>query len=169
MQRRTLLKLGFASAAVLSVVGGGLALWHPGVQDARLTAAGRSVFAAIGRGVLDGALPSSLDARNAALRAQMDRLDVTIAGLSSATRSELSDLLALLASPPGRMTLAGLHTAWTDASAAEVQDALQGMRRSSLALRRQAYQALRDLTLAAYYADAATWTQLGYPGPIAIT
>jgi hypothetical protein len=163
-----LLTLGLASATLLSVVGGGLALWQPGVHDKRLTHTGRLVFAAIGRGVLDGALPAPPEARDAALHAHLDRLDVTIAGLPSAIRGELSDLLALFASAPGRMTLAGLHAAWPDASAAEVQDALQDMRRSSLTLRQQAYHALRDLTLAAYYADDATWPQLGYPGPRAI-
>ena len=39
------------------------------------------------------------------------------------------------------------------------------MRASRIALRQQAYHALRDLTHAAYFADAATWARLGYPGP----
>jgi hypothetical protein len=39
------------------------------------------------------------------------------------------------------------------------------MRQSSLLLRRQAYGALRDLTHAAYFADATTWPLLRYPGP----
>jgi hypothetical protein len=46
-----------------------------------------------------------------------------------------------------------------------VQSALQAMRSSRLELRQQAYHALRDLTNAAYFADAATWAALGYPGP----
>jgi hypothetical protein len=42
------------------------------------------------------------------------------------------------------------------------------MRVSSLALKQQAYQALRDLTNAAYYADPSAWNVLGYPGPKAL-
>ena len=42
------------------------------------------------------------------------------------------------------------------------------MRTASLTLPQQAYHALRDLTNAAYFADAASWSQLGYPGPRAV-
>jgi hypothetical protein len=38
------------------------------------------------------------------------------------------------------------------------------MRDSSLALRQQAYHALRDLTNGGYFADAAPWAVMGYPG-----
>jgi hypothetical protein len=165
MQRRTLLQLGLGGAAVLALAGGGLALLQPGVRDGRLTPAARNLFAAVGRAVLDGRLPAETAARDATMAAHLDRLDATVAGFPPALRSELSDLVALLSAVPGRLALAGLRTAWSEASVAEVQSALQQMRMSSLALRQQAYHALRDLTLAAYYADAATWPQLGYPGP----
>jgi hypothetical protein len=133
-----------------------------------LTLAGRELFAAVARAVLDGSLPSEPSARKAALAAHLERLDATVAGLPAALRSELSDLVALLSAAPGRIAFAGLRTAWPQASVAEMQTALQDMRLSSLALRQQAYQALRDLTYASYYADSATWTQLGYPGPSAM-
>jgi len=45
---------------------------------------------------------------------------------------------------------------------------LLSLRVSGVDLRRQVYQALRDLTNAAYYADASTWPLLGYPGPRAL-
>jgi hypothetical protein len=45
---------------------------------------------------------------------------------------------------------------------------LTGMRRSSLAVRQQAYLALRELTMAAYFAEPATWGRLNYDGPRAI-
>jgi hypothetical protein len=50
----------------------------------------------------------------------------------------------------------------------DVQEALQGMRLSGLALRQQAYAALHDITGAAYFSAPDTWHQLGYPGPLAI-
>jgi hypothetical protein len=165
MQRRTLLKLGIGAAAVLAVAGGGMALLRPGLVDGRMTPAARGVFRGVARGVLDGSLPAASAARDAALDGHLKRLDDALAAFAASTQAELSQLLALLASAPGRMTLAGLPTDWPDASAQEVQQALQDMRTSKLALRQQAYHALRDLTNAAYYADPAIWPLMGYPGP----
>lgn len=165
MQRRTLLRLGVAAGAVLAVAGGGLALLRPGLVDGRLSPTGREVFAAVARAVLDGSLPAESAARDAALGAHLRRLDDTIAGFPGAVRGELSDLLGLLGAAPGRIGFAGLVAPWHEASVVDLQHALQGMRTSRLALRQQAYHALRDLTNAAYYADPATWVSMGYPGP----
>ncbi len=165
MQRRTLLKLGLAGAGVLAVAGGGLALLRPGLVDGRLAAAGREVFEAVARAVLDGSLPADAAAQRRALAAHLQRVDDAVAALPPAVRGELSQLLALLGSAPGRVAFAGLVPAWRDAGVAELQAALQGLRLSRLSLRRQTYHALRDLTNAAYYADRSTWAALGYPGP----
>lgn len=165
MQRRTLLKLGIGAAAVLAVAGGGMALLRPGLVDGRMTPAARGVFRAVARGVLDGSLPAAQAARDAALDAHLKRLDDTLVAFPVPTQAELSQLLALLASAPGRLALAGLRTDWPEASPQDVQHALQDMRTSGLALRQQAYHALRDLTNAAYYADPGIWSLMGYPGP----
>lgn len=165
MQRRTLLKLGFGGAVVLAAAGGGLALLKPGLEGTRLGADGRAIFGAVARAVLDGMLPTTDAARQAAVQAHLGRLDDTIGMLAPATRAELSQLVALLGSLPGRKWLAGLDADWTDASPAQVQAALQSMRTSTTSLRQQAYHALRDLTNAAYFADPATWSAIGYPGP----
>lgn len=168
MQRRRLLQLGLASAAVLALGGGAAALWRPGWAGGRLTSSGRRVFRAVARAVLDGTLPTEPTAQQAALDAQLQRLDDAVRAFPAATQAELSQLLALLDAAPGRIALAGLTTGWDDASVAEAQQALQTMRTASLALRQQAYHALRDLTNAAWYADPSTWPALGYPGPSAV-
>jgi len=165
MQRRTLLKVGLGATALIAVAGGTLSLLHPGLVDGRLTVSGRAVFEAVARAVLDGSLPADPTRRHAAITAHLKRLDDTLAGLPHPTRAELSQLLALLGSAPGRVALAGLRTDWPDASVGDMQHALQGMRTSSLAVRQQAYHALRDLTNAAYYADPSVWSLMGYPGP----
>src|SRR4051812_48886394 len=140
MERRSWLKLGLASAAVLAAGGGLLAMVEPGLRGERLSASGRTVFAAIGNAMLDGTLPAADPARQAALSGMLDRIDALVAGLPSHAQDELSQLLALLASSAGRRTLAGLSADWPDASIAQLQRALQGMRVSSLSLRQQAYQ-----------------------------
>lgn len=168
MQRRTLLKLGLGSAAVLIVAGGSVALLPPGWQGGALSPIGREVFAAVGQAVLDKSLPAADVPRQTAIEGLLGRVDVLVRALPPHAQHELSQLLSLLGSTAGRRTLAGLDPAWEDASVAEVQQALQGMRLSSLALRQQAYAALHDIATGAYFADAATWPMLGYPGPVKI-
>lgn len=168
MQRRTWLKLSLVSAAVLAVGGGAAALLEPGLQDARLSAAGRRVFAGVGRGMLDGSLPASEPDRQAALSGMLDRVDALVAALPPHAQAELSQLLALLASAPGRHALAGLSADWADATVDQLQSAFQSMRMSGLSLRQQAYHALHDIAGGAYFSEASTWPQLGYPGPMNI-
>ncbi len=165
MQRRTLFKLGVASAAVLALGGGVAALMKAGLRDGKLGEAGREVFRAVGRAVLQGSLPTDEAARQLALDGLLGRIDELTLALPPHAQDELSQLLSLLASGPGRHLMAGLNQAWPVASDTGIQQALQGMRLSGLALRQQAYAALHDITAAAYFTDASTWQQLGYPGP----
>ena len=165
MQRRTLLKLGIGAAAVLAVAGGGVALFQPGLRGGHLSPGAREVMHAVARAVLDGILPSSAAEREQVLRAHLDRLDAAVAAFPPATRAELSQLFALLASAPGRAALAGLHEPWPEAGVDAIQQSLQGLRLSRLALKQQTYHALRDLTNAAYFSDPSAWAHLGYPGP----
>lgn len=166
VQRRTLLQLGLASGATLALAAGGAAWFYaPAWGDGRLTDAGRSVLGAVARAVLDGSLPAAAGPQQAAVSKHLDRMDATLRALPAFTQRDVGDLLSLLALPPGRLALAGLARDWPAADVPQIQAALQSMRSSRLDLRRQAYHALRDLTHAAYFADSATWTQLGYPGP----
>ncbi len=168
MQRRTWLKLGIVSAAALAVVGGAAALIQPGLERGALTAIGKSVFRAIGLAVLDKTLPDQPAAKDAALAALLDRIDVLISALPPHAQAELSQLVSILGSGAGRLALAGLNTPWATATVPETQAALQDMRFSSLAVRQQAYAALHDITAGAYFSEPATWLTLGYPGPLAV-
>lgn len=165
MQRRSLLKLGVGAAGVLALAGGGVALFQPGLAAGRLTPAGRMVFEAVSRAVLDGSLPVAAGERRAAIDAQLKRLDDVVQAFPAAVQSELSQLLAILATAPGRRLLAGLATDWPSASVAELQATFDDMRLSGIVARQQAYHALRDLTNAAFYAHVSAWPLLGYPGP----
>ncbi len=164
MRRRTLLTLGLAGGAVLALAGGTVALLQPARRDGRLTDAGRALFAALAPAVLTLFLPTEPAARAAALAAYLGRAEDAIAGLPPALQGEVDELLTLSVSAPGRRLLVGLATPWAEAGVPEVQQALQGMRDSTLALRQQAYHALRDLTNASWFADPATWAAIGYPG-----
>lgn len=169
MQRRTLLRVGIVGGALLALAGGGALLLRsaPAWRDGHLTPAGRRVMRGAARGVLDGLLPAA-NAQAPVLDAHLNRVDATIAALSPSTQAEIDRLLTLLATAPGRIGLARLTPDWDDATSADVQQALESMRRSSLTLRLQAYHALRELTQGAFFSDPSTWPLLGYPGPRAL-
>lgn len=163
MQRRTLLRLGLGAGTALALAGWGAAAWSPGLAaDGGLSPASRLIFARLAPVLLEGNLPPN---QPAALQAHLGRVEAAVRGLPPATRAELSDLLALLALAPGRLGLMGLTAAWADAGPQALSQALQGMRSSALAPRRQVYLALRELTVAAYFSDPSAWGPLGYPGP----
>jgi hypothetical protein len=168
MQRRGLLKIGVGAAALLALTGGGIALFQPGLAAGRLTPGARRVFDAVARAVLDGSLPSAAPEARAVLDAHLKRLDEVILAFPIPVQAEISQLLAILSTAPGRRLLAGLASDWADASVAQLQVALNDMRLSGVTARQQAYHALRDLTNAAFYADASAWPLLGYPGPRAL-
>lgn len=157
--------VGAGAGTLLALAGGTLALLRPGLKDGRLSAGGREMFAAVAQGVLADLLPSDPAARARAVQAHLQRLDDTIGGLPPALQAEIDELVTLLASAPGRLALTGLRPDWPQASDAELRAMLQGLRVSSLNLRQQLYHALRNLTNAAYFADASTWQAIGYPGP----
>lgn len=168
LRRRTLMTAGLAAGAVLAVAGGTLASLRPGLTaDGRLTPAGREVFDAVARAVLDGLLPAP-PAQATALAALLERMDATLQGLPPSLQDEVGEMLALLASAPGRLLLTGLGSDWADAETAELTDMLNRLRGSSLALRQQLYRALRDLVNAAWFADPSAWPRIGYPGPMKI-
>ena len=164
MRRRTLLSVGLATGALLAVAGGSLALITPARRDGRFSDTSRAIFAALAPAVLGSMLPADPAARRRVVDAHVDRVEASIAGLSPALQGEVDELLTVVGSAPGRLLLAGLRPAWTDASADEIRAALAGMRDAPLGLRQQAYHALRDLTNASYFAEPATWVAIGYPG-----
>jgi hypothetical protein len=166
MQRRSLLKLGAASAVLLALAGGTATLLGPGLAAGRMTHPSRTVVAALSGALLDGSLPGPGPARAAALQNLLARVDTLIAGLPDHAQDELAQLLSLLATSPGRALLAGVDQPWHEAPVATIQAGLQSMRVSSLDLRQQAYQALHDIVGAAFFSDPATWKAIGYPGPI---
>lgn len=168
MQRRSLLKLGVASAVLLTFAGGVAVLLQPGLQDGKLTPAGRALFASVGRAILQGTLPAEPQPAAQALAGLVDRIDALVIALPPHVQAELSQLVGLLCTAAGRRGLAGLDTDWPSATAQQVQLALQDMRHSSLAVRQQTYQALHEIVGGAYFSDSSTWAVVGYPGPLTI-
>jgi hypothetical protein len=161
MQRRTFLRLSILGAAVLGV---GTIVVR--VAGRRSPADARADADAVLRGVipalLAGVLPLESDANQIAQREALQRTQAAIAGLPPAARAELDQLFGLLASHPGRW-LAGVD--WAAATPEQASAFLQRWRTSSFDLFVAGYQAMHDLVLGSWYADASSWDSIGYPGP----
>jgi len=168
MQRRTLLKVGIATATLLALAGGTLALLRPARTGGRLTPGAQAMFAALARAVLGALLPPEPARQAHALQGLVQRLEATITGMPPAMQAEVDELLTIAASAPGRYALLGVSSAWDAAGVDELTQALQALRVSNLALRQQAFHALRDIINAAWFAEPATWAAIGYSGPRAM-
>lgn len=168
LQRRTFLKLGIASAVVLAVAGGAVALIKPGLVDGKLSPSARLVYTRVAQAMLAGTLPRDAQAQQKAMDALLDRADAFFAGLPNHVQAELSELLGLLATAAGRRGLMGLSASWEDATVPETAAAMQGMRVSSMSLKQQAYLGLHDIVCAPYFSGEESWALLGYPGPLAV-
>jgi hypothetical protein len=165
ISRRTLLKAGLAGGAALLLA---RCLYTPSSSRAPSASAGlesgaRSILAALIPVMLEGALPRDADA---SARAEvLAAIEQEIAGLPPATREELAQLFSLLGFAPTRCVVAGVWSAWPDATEASIASFLNRWRDSRFPLLRSAYAALHQLILAAWYANPRAWPATGYAGP----
>jgi hypothetical protein len=165
MRRRTFLSLGVAGAATLAAAGWWASLTKRSPNARALDDDATRVVAAIVPAMLDGALPGGGLARAAAIRETVDGVALAIASLPPAMRVELERLFMLLALPAGRRVFAGVAAPWREASPEEVARCLDAWRASAWLLKRTAYDALRQLIIAAWYGNPRSWSAIGYPGP----
>lgn len=165
--RRSFLKAGALAALVLAA-GGGIyrATQAPGPGRFVLDGEARAALGAIVPAILAGALPLDAAARKSAVAAAVEGVHAAIANLPLAVQQEVQDLFGLLALAPARRLLTGIAGGWTDARESDVAAFLQDWRTHRFALLRTAYAALHDLVLGAWYAQPASWTAIGYPGPL---
>lgn len=163
LTRRRLIFAGVAGTAVLVA-----AHWLKPASTVNapvLSADAADVMRAIVPALLDGALPDSPVERRAAIEDTVSAVGVAIGGLPPAAREELSTLFALLAFAPVRVAFAGIDVGWRDADMTTTNAFLVRLQKSRWSVKRTAYDALHQLTFAAWYANPRTWPSIGYPGP----
>ncbi|TAM61080.1 hypothetical protein EPN52_03705 [bacterium] len=147
-------------------VGAGAVLAAGAAYGPHLAPEGRdAVIAAVAAVLLDGALPAQAAARARALRGVAGGVERAIAGLPLRAQRELSQLLTLLGFPLTRRLLAGVSEPWHAADPRQVDAFLRAWRHHRLVQLRAAYDALHQLTMAAWYGNPAVWPATGYPGP----
>jgi hypothetical protein len=168
--RRTFLAAGLVGAAAL-----GIAAWlrgphapPSGIARKALDADGEALFAAVVPVLLAGALPVAPEARRQAIAETLTGIDTAIAGLPPAAQVEIAQLFSLLALPPVRFSFARVSEPWQRASTHDVRAFLDRCRTSSFTLPRAAYDALHQLTFAAWYGNPHAWPAIGYDGPPAL-
>lgn len=168
MQRRSFLKLGLLGACALAAGGAAYRLVRGPAPPGRFVLDGeaRAALAAIVPAMLGDALAREAGARRTALDGAIAGVDTAIRGLPLAAQQEVQDLFGLLALALARRFVAGVANGWRDADPAQVAAFLQAWRTHRLATLQTAYLALHDLILGAWYADAAHWAAIGYPGPL---
>jgi len=111
-------------------------------------------------------LPTDPKAREAALEAHLERIEMFMNGLPTFLRGEISAVLGLLGNLPTRKMLTGLGKRWSDASEAEIADAIETMRLNPLPTTRLTYQVVRSVTCMVFFTNPSNWPQTGYPGPV---
>ena len=106
-----------------------------------------------------GGLPSAWDLE------VPERIDTLLDRLHPGAAGEIAQALWLLENPVAGTALDGRMARFTQCDPVGQDAALQAWSRSTLAVRRTAYQALTGLIRASYWADPRTWPFAGYPGP----
>ena len=166
--RRTFLQVGALAALTLAAGGGIWRLTHPvgPLQRFVLDGEAKAALDAIVPAMLAGSLPADAAARAAAVSVTTGHVHQAILGLPLMAQKEVQDLFGLLAFAPARRALTGVSGGWANATEAQVGTFLQEWRFHRLAMLQTAYHALHDLIIGSWYADPASWSAIGYPGPM---
>jgi choline dehydrogenase-like flavoprotein len=110
-------------------------------------------------------VPVAFDRAVAPLPDLRARVEARILRLAPDRRRRLERLLLMLGGPFGARAL-GVPGRFDRLDPVAQDAALERMQHSPIAARRAAFQALRRLILATYYAEPVAWPSIGYPGPL---
>ena len=170
LNRRTFLAVGVAGAGALAIAGWLRRSPAPAGNDvaSNISGDGQDILRAIVPVLLAGALPQEPAAHAAAVAQTLSALDIAVGGLPLAAQAELAQLFDLLSLPPVRLAVARIDAPWAQAAPEQVRACLDRFRGSSIQLLRAAYDALHQLTFAAWYGNPQAWPAIGYPGPPAL-
>lgn len=164
-KRRWFLKTALAIGAVGASLGG-LAYWHRGLSQGKLTEHGRDVLRGLAIGIIGPMLPKDAAQRDAILEGHLTDVEAFINSMPNVLQIEVNAILGLLGNYPTRKMLTGMGSSWAKASEAEIADAIETMRMNPLPSTRLTYQVVRGVTCMPFFTNSAHWSLAGYPGPI---
>jgi hypothetical protein len=97
------------------------------------------------------------------------RVDQALEGTEHEALDGIERVLKVLDNALLNLLLSGRPVPFTRASDGSRDHIIEAWRSSGSSVRRGAYQALRRLCFAAYYADPKSWPGIHYPGPPQVT
>ncbi|MBY6187192.1 TAT leader-containing periplasmic protein [Marinobacter hydrocarbonoclasticus] len=160
MDRRQFLMAGLVGTAAVAA---GVALWPTETPLPGLTDPQARVLRALVVPVLAGAAPEAqLSARADAVAHQVAQ---TILTLPAGSQAQLNELFGLLENRLGVLALTGSITPLLARQPEALAEMLEGWRHHFMETLVIAYQGLKELIQAAWYADPAHWAPLGYQKP----
>jgi hypothetical protein len=166
VQRRTLLKLGLGGGVLLALGGVGLYLREtvrrqPASKLEVLDEREFSVLWAVAERMCPGGegFPRASEVHVA------EKVDAFLANSHPGVQADVKKVLGLLESALAGSLLDGRTRPFTQLDPTEQDATLDGWRRSRIAVRRTAFQALHGLCMGSYYASPETYAAVGYPGP----
>ena len=164
MKRRTFLTGAFAGTAALAL---GVSLYRPELPgfSVKNDSAHAVLFGVLLPVFLDGALPDVPAHREAAINRTIEAINRSIAVLPDEKQEELSQLLSMLEGRLGLLLLTGSMTPLMMRSPNDLVAMLESWRSGYLDLLVNAYQGLRELVMASYYACPEHWSRLNYVKP----
>lgn len=170
LRRRRLIQFGLFGGAL--VAGSGVWLLNDG-DGAPLAADGRfasedlaALWDRVSRVMLRGALPGDEAERAHALSELAARLEIAHQWMQVPVRAQLSQLYGLLLSRGGRFALTGIWSpSWAEVRPEQLDSVMADWSRSSLSVKRSAYNLFHDLCLGTWYGMPQSWARIAYPGP----
>ncbi|MGX9460772.1 TAT leader-containing periplasmic protein [Shewanella sp. A14] len=162
MKRRTFLTSAFAGTAALAL---GVNLYTPTMTTSADDVHHRVLFGVLIPVFLDGALPEVPSHREIAINRTLDAISQSIIHLPAEQQQELMELLELLEGRFGLLLLSGSMTPLLMRDPQQLIAMLESWRHHYLDMLITAYNGLRELIMASYYACPEHWGNLRYVKP----
>lgn len=179
MTRRQWIKTGVAGGALLATAAWTTkgTFWGNGSRRAKtgayeytfLTHADRQVMQAIIPVILLDVFSETEGHPKDLLEETIQRFDLAVSGLYPAVQGEIRQLFSLLTLGPGRMIVAGVWSSWEKASPEAIASFLTRWKTSRFSLLQTGYDALQQLSVAAWYGNPKAWAAIDYAGPPSFT
>ena len=175
VSRRRFLKTGIAGGILL--VGAGYAsrgvFWGKGSRVAQktgyrylfLTERDHATLGAIAPVVIGAPLLLEGGSERDAVEEVLRGIDTAVSGFLPEVQKEVRQLLTLLGMGPTRVLVAGVWQTWPECSRQDIENFLNRWRYSRFDLLKTAYDALLQLSVAAWYGNPKSWEAIGYSGP----
>lgn len=175
ISRRRFIQTGIAGA-ILLVTAGAVSrgtFWGKGTGRARkggysyrfLSMREHQVLALILPVLLAGAFNGPASERDAWIEEVLRALDTGIASQLPPVQKEIRQMMSLLTLPPLRVAVTGVWSRWENAGTPAIDAFLNRWRVSRFSMLKTAYDALFQLTAAAWYGNPKSWPAIGYAGP----